>query len=206
MESWNQNITPEEANNLKFVVDRLDERYYDTKSQEDRRMEYQQCAQVRPGVVEYTTQKENLYRMGYPDYNPYTDVVFRDEWYMKLNKKVKSKMEFMRLVKDRTFSQMLPDAIQVEAMLIKLDPAKYQATFRKKEPKKVPRLPPKVEPRKEKTPSPKKGDMHCYAYAKTGKCAKGDRCPFEHISAQDLEKRLSAQKAGRENSTGNLKQ
>ena len=46
-----------------------------------------------------------------------------------------------------------------------------------------------------RSPSPKPKPTHCFDFLKTGKCAKGSSCNFEHLTSTQLDAKKAKEKA-----------
>ena len=211
---WSQMYSAKKMNDFNFIVSQLDKHYPDPTTPSERREQFRKLKMKSSGVLEYSNEKERLWRLAYPVVDPLKSEEFKDSWMDGLPKKIQKWIIHRDILEGTPIPNLVKGAVQYERNLLRVDRARYLSSitdhqaprFKKStkarpsndhEPReKTDRATPKPKPSSRPDPSTRR----CWEFTKFGSCDKGPDCPYLHIASSDR----VAQPAGKDNETKRL--
>ena len=209
---WQESLSPEDMNDLDLVLSHLDKEFPDRCTPEERRSAFRNWSHSKADVLDYSNNKERLFRLAYPEKDPNTSATYKDYWLLGLNKKLETLLRRSIRVEMRPVSFLVAEAVRIEQDELAVNKARYLRHFprvhedrKPNSDKKTPILANKPigklsgqrdeisrnipYKQRDKTSSVTRTSRQeetemvkgtCFSYQKTGKCSRGQDCPYEH--------------------------
>ena len=209
---WSQTYSARKMNDFNFIVNQLDKHYPDPTTPSERREQSRSFKMRKSGVLEYSNEKERLWRLAYPTVDPLKSEEFKDSWMEGLPRTIKMWIVQRRMLESTPIPQLVSETVQYERDLLRVDKSGYSASFsdsrtsRPAKPSKArPDAAPESKEKKYDRPNPKSkpnsrtepSTKHCWEFAKFGSCDKGPDCPYLHIAPSDR----TGKPSGKDNET-----
>ena len=212
---WSQMYSAKKMNDFNFIVSQLDKHYPDPTTPSECREQFRKLKMKSSGILEYSNEKERLWRLAYPVVDPLKSEEFKDSWMDGLPKTIQKWIVHHDILEGTPIPNLVKGAVQYERNLLRVDRAKYLSSLTDHQPprfakptkarpntdyeskgKKIDRAIPKPKP----GPRPDPSVRRCWEFTKFGSCDKGPDCPYLHVAPSN---RVS-QPAGKDNETKKL--
>jgi hypothetical protein len=164
---WSESLSPTDMNDLSFVVRKLDVQYPDLTTYREKCNNFLNCVMKKHGVLSYSTEKESLWRIAYPQRNPVTESDYTNSWFDGLIPCLQQELLLARpqiLEGYEQVVELVPLAVRFEEIFVRTDPDSYSKNFKSK---------PSRDPKGDTPKEP------CRQF-QAGNCPRGNRCPFLH--------------------------
>jgi hypothetical protein len=200
---WSASMTEEDMNDFETVISCLDKQYPDRSTSAERREEFRKYIQKAKDVLEYSNEKERLFRLAYPESDPFRSSEFRDSWLMGLYKPIQKDIRtYFRDIDTTNVSSLTSEAVRLSRIHEQCYGDKVKKTTEK------PPVKEKSGRKKEKSSTnrkdewkstsnsrgaerkttekrnsdPRPDSSYCYHFWRDGNCPRGADCPYPHIS------------------------
>ena len=111
---WQESLSPQAMNDLNVVLGALDREFPDLLTPEERRDDFRKWTQTKPGVLAYTSNKERLFRLAYPDKDPSTSSTYKDLWVSGLHLEIRILLRRSVRVESSSVPELVADAVRIE--------------------------------------------------------------------------------------------
>ena len=126
---WQESLSPEDMNDLDIVLSYLDKEFPDRCTPEERRSAFRNSSHSKADVLDYSNNKERLFRLAYPEKDPNTSATYKDYWLLGLNKKLETLLRRSIRVEDHSISYLVAEAVRIEQNELAVNKARYLSHF-----------------------------------------------------------------------------
>ncbi|MGZ4850010.1 MAG: zinc finger CCCH domain-containing protein [Candidatus Bathyarchaeia archaeon] len=191
---WSKELKPEVMNDFNSVVTLLDSHFPDRSTPKERRNNFNSFQMKEEGVIDYSEEKETLWRIAYPHRDPLEEPDYADSWLEGLPSMIKDQMlaiQYELLMGDVPITKMTEVAVGVERALLKNKAAEYRRSFKTvssgQENKSSDKEKRNFNGAKRRTTEEKSKEI-CRQHQMENGCPRGNNCPYKHTDSTKKEK------------------